>query len=58
MSNDTNYKIKIRGKTSNVDEALTYLDLKFQRWQDYQNKGVKYTRAHCCPAISQTAPVD
>ena len=45
MSNDTNYKIKIRGKTSKVDEALTYLDLKFQRWQDYQNKGVKYTRA-------------
>ena len=40
MSNDTNYKIKIRGKTSNVDEALTYLDLKFQRWQDYQNKGI------------------
>ena len=40
MSNDTNYKIKIRGKTSIVNEALSYLELKFKSWQDYQNKGL------------------
>jgi hypothetical protein len=57
MSNDTDYKIKIRGKTSAIDEALNYLDSKFQSWQDYQNKGITCPEAMKLTGATKPAEV-
>jgi len=50
MSNDTNYKIKIKGPTKKVDCLLDYLSIKHELWQKCERKlsklsGKKYEAA-------------
>ena len=58
MSNDTNYKIRIRGDVAVLDSVLKYLHIKHQRWEKWQSRNSKLTGAKRKAAFDKAMKAD
>ena len=58
MSNDTNYKIRIRGDVAVLDSVLKYLHIKHQRWEKWQSRNSKLTGAKRKAALDKAMKAD